>query len=204
MYRPSFEQLYDPGMAADGLIWWSTPDATCGLVVRDAVVVDCPPYAAKWARGRDARDLWREAVGRGMRPVTDPAQVKPRSKAGYLSWVPDVVETRIDVHDLNRIHGAWMIRRWQSGVEGGHSERFVHLGHMPDGRWWVELVRQTHCQPWIYMGHDQRRVRAAAEAKCVELMAGGDWTPTIATYQPGVHPPRAAEVPEWPAGFEPA
>lgn len=192
-------------MAADGLIWWSTPDATCGLVVRDAVVVDCPPYAAKWAAGRDARQLWREAVGRGMHPVTDPAEVKPRSKAGYLMWVPDaqdVAETRMPLDEFTSVSRT-MVRRWQSGVEGGYTQRFVCLGWLPDGRWWVELVRQTHCQPWIYTGHDQRQVRAAAEAKCAELMAGGGWAPTIATYQPGVHPPKPADVPEWPAGLEP-
>jgi hypothetical protein len=199
----SFEQLYDPGMVADGLIWWSTPDATVALVVRDAVVVDCPPYADKWARGCDARTLWREAVGRGMRHVTDVAEVKPRSKAGYLSWVPDVVETRIDVHDLNRIYGATMVRRWQCGATGTHRERFVGYGWLPDGRWWVERIGQANTKPWMYSGTDQRKVRAAAEAKCAELTAGGGWTPTIATYEPGAYPMRAAVVPEWPPGFEP-
>lgn len=32
---------------------------TVGLVVAGGVVVDCPPYANGWARGRDARELWR-------------------------------------------------------------------------------------------------------------------------------------------------
>lgn len=34
--------------------------ATVGLVVKDNVVVDAPPYARRWALGRDARQLWRE------------------------------------------------------------------------------------------------------------------------------------------------
>jgi hypothetical protein len=203
MYRPSFEQLYDPGMAADGLIWWSTPDATVALVVRDAVVVDCPPYADQWAHGHDARQLWREAVQRGMRPVVDLADVKPKDRVSYLMWVPDVVETRIDVHDLNRVYGATMVRRWQSGAAGTHRERFIGYGWLPDGRWWVEQVGQANTRPWVYAGHDQRKVRAAAGAKCAELMAAGNWRPTIATYEPGTYPVRAADVPEWPPGFDP-
>lgn len=31
-----------------------------GLVVKDGVVVDGPPYAAGWAIGADARQLWRK------------------------------------------------------------------------------------------------------------------------------------------------
>ncbi len=46
-------------VTADGLIWHSTRAATVGLVVRDGVIVDCPPYARRWAYGRDARDVWR-------------------------------------------------------------------------------------------------------------------------------------------------
>ncbi len=45
-------------MSASGLIWCSTPTATVGLVVEDGIVVDCPPYARRWALGRDARDVW--------------------------------------------------------------------------------------------------------------------------------------------------
>lgn len=56
----------------DGLIWWSTPKATVGLVVQDDVVVDGPPYARKWALGRNASQLWREGAARGVR----------------LSWIP--------------------------------------------------------------------------------------------------------------------
>jgi hypothetical protein len=50
----------------DGLIWYSTPRATVGLVVRAAVVVDCAPYARRWALGRDARQLWDAAKRRGI------------------------------------------------------------------------------------------------------------------------------------------
>jgi hypothetical protein len=198
----SLEQMYD-ALMADGSIWWSTPDATCGLVVRDAVVVDCPPYARKWAAGVDARQLWRQAVQRGMRPITDPAEVKPKSRDSYIAWLPDVAEERVDVHDLNRIYGATMVRRWQSGAAGTHRERFVGYGWLPDGRWWVEQVAQANIKPWLYAGVDQRKARAAAEAKCAKLMADGEWRPTIATYEPGAYPVRAAVVPEWPPGFEP-
>ncbi|MFG3604417.1 hypothetical protein [Micromonospora chersina] len=50
----------------DGLIWYSTPRATVGLVVRASVVVDCAPYARRWALGRDARQLWDAAERKGI------------------------------------------------------------------------------------------------------------------------------------------
>lgn len=58
----------------DGLIWWSTPSATVGLVVHGAVVVDCPPYARHWALGRDARALWRQGARSGVDLVWMPAR----------------------------------------------------------------------------------------------------------------------------------
>lgn len=63
-------------MTANGLIWWSTPAATVGLVVYNATVIDCPPYARKWAMGRDARQLWREGKARGadLHWLPDPAK----------------------------------------------------------------------------------------------------------------------------------
>jgi hypothetical protein len=56
-----------------GMIWLSTPKATVGLVVRDAVVVDAPPYARRWALGADARVLWRRLA---------------RNPANRLEWLP--------------------------------------------------------------------------------------------------------------------
>jgi hypothetical protein len=56
---------------ADGLIWWSTPHATVGLLVRDGRVVDASPFARR-AVGRDARQVWRLAVRAG----------------GDLGWLP--------------------------------------------------------------------------------------------------------------------
>ncbi len=61
------------GDVASGLVWLSTPAATVGLVVEDGTVVDCPPYARKWAKGRDARQVWRDAARRGA----------------DLAWIPD-------------------------------------------------------------------------------------------------------------------
>lgn len=57
----------------NGLIYCSTRTATVGLVVRGGVIVDCPPYANHWARGRDAREVWRAATRRGVRLVWIPA-----------------------------------------------------------------------------------------------------------------------------------
>lgn len=52
--------------SANGLLVWSTPGATVGLVVEDGVVVATPPYAHRWAYGRDARTLWVEGRRRGV------------------------------------------------------------------------------------------------------------------------------------------
>lgn len=60
-------------MTANGLIWLSTKAATVALIVVDGRVVDCPPYARTWALGRDARQVWRDAAGRGA----------------DLAWLPD-------------------------------------------------------------------------------------------------------------------
>lgn len=51
----------------DGMIWLSTPRYTVGLIVRGGQVVDCPPLAHRWAYGRLARHVWREAARRGAR-----------------------------------------------------------------------------------------------------------------------------------------
>lgn len=61
-------------MTATGLIWCSTRTATVGLVVAAGRVVDCPPYARRWAAGRDARQVWREqaAIGADLVWLTAP------------------------------------------------------------------------------------------------------------------------------------
>lgn len=60
-------------MTADGLLWISTRHYTVGLIVHAGTVTDAPPIAARWALGRDARPLWREAHRRGA----------------DLAWLPD-------------------------------------------------------------------------------------------------------------------
>lgn len=58
---------------ADGMIWLSTARYTVGLVVAADRIVDAPPIARRWALGRDARQVWRDAAKRGAR----------------LHWMPD-------------------------------------------------------------------------------------------------------------------
>jgi len=50
----------------NGLIVWSTPGATVGLIITDGKVVDCPPYVRRWALGRDARDVWQLGRARNV------------------------------------------------------------------------------------------------------------------------------------------
>jgi hypothetical protein len=112
-----------------------------------------------------------------------------------------VSSREISLHEHIRQHDMGRIRRWRSGLGGGWSERHVSLGWYADGAWWVEHSGEINV--WVFVGQDQREVRAAAEAKAAELMAGGDWRPEIATYEPGVMPGRAATVAEWPPGHGP-
>ncbi|MFG2059155.1 hypothetical protein ACGFI9_34575 [Micromonospora sp. NPDC048930] len=58
----------------DGLIWYSTPHGTVGLVVRAAVVVGCAPYARRRALDRDARQPWNAAERKGIN----------------LAWLPEM------------------------------------------------------------------------------------------------------------------
>lgn len=112
------------------------------------------------------------------------------------------VEAReVPVHETWDMHQLVVVRRWRSGLGGGHSERHVSLGHLPDGSW---LVKDTRAQvARLFAGGTSQEARAAAQEHAAALMAGGVWEPTIATFEPGVLPARAAEVPEWPAGHEP-
>lgn len=50
----------------NGLIVWSTPGATLGLIVQDGTVTFAPPYARRWALGRSAYDIWRYGRRRGV------------------------------------------------------------------------------------------------------------------------------------------
>ena len=51
----------------NGLIVWSTAGATVGLIITDGKVVDCPPYARRWAKGMDANEIWQLGLSRGVR-----------------------------------------------------------------------------------------------------------------------------------------
>lgn len=55
------------------MIYYSTPKATVGLLVRNKVIVDGPPYARSWAIGRSARDIWDQGKARGYTVLWIPA-----------------------------------------------------------------------------------------------------------------------------------
>lgn len=59
-------------MSVNGMIVWSTRGATVGLIITDGRVVDCPPYAVRWAKGRLARDIWQRG----------------RASNVHLTWIP--------------------------------------------------------------------------------------------------------------------
>lgn len=116
----------------------------------------------------------------------------------------EVTEKRID---LLRYYDKVRVRRWRYSGGGPWAEAHVTLGWLPDGRWWVEDVRD-HGHAWVYAGFDPAQVRAAAQSRADQQMAlpyehGGRWEPTVATFEPGVLPARARQVPEWPPGYEP-
>lgn len=103
--------------------------------------------------------------------------------------------------DVLQLRGKQRVLRWRSGTAGAHGEEFVSLGWLPDGRWWVEDTR--HRLGWVWRAETSAAARDLAQACSDGLMRGGDWRPTIAVYEPGVLPERAAEVSEWPPGHGP-
>jgi hypothetical protein len=108
--------------------------------------------------------------------------------------------------DLLQVFHRRCVRRWR--YHAGHPafDEQVALGWLPDGRWWVEHTRTR--LGWIFAADTSAEARAAAQQLADALMAqprehpGGAWEPTTAEYAP-VWPPRAADVPEWPLGYEP-
>jgi hypothetical protein len=131
--------------------------------------------------------------------ATEAAAVAGR--AAYVGRMA-VSSREISLHEHISQHDKGRVRRWRGGVVGGWLEQDVSLGWYADGAWWVEHTREINV--WVFTGDDERKVRAAAEAKAADLMAGGEWWPTVATYEPGAMPGRAATVAEWPPGHEPA
>lgn len=57
----------------DGMIYYSAPTFTIGLMVKEGVIVDGPPYARKWAIGRRAREIWNQGKARGHTVLWLPA-----------------------------------------------------------------------------------------------------------------------------------
>jgi hypothetical protein len=117
---------------ADGLIWWSTPTATVGLVVAGGDVVACPPYARKWAAGRDARDLWRQGIRQGA----------------HLEWIPDPPQ-RLVAQWFNGLFGTLTVRRiklmtndltWQVWVRDGRTEGALRYPDEAQARQEVDLL----------------------------------------------------------------
>ena len=74
MNKPAITRRYGSGVPVDGVIWWSTRAATVGLVVAGGVVVDCPPYARRWAYDKPARELWDRAK---------------RTPGTQVRWIPE-------------------------------------------------------------------------------------------------------------------
>lgn len=52
-------------MDIDGMIYYSAPTFTIGLMVKDRIIVDGPPYARKWAVGRPAHEIWSRGKALG-------------------------------------------------------------------------------------------------------------------------------------------
>lgn len=118
---------------ADGLIWWSTPSATCGLVVVGGDAVDGPPYARKLGLvDRDAREVWREQARHGV----------------DLEWLPDPPHKPI-AHWWNGSFGTSMRRdvklatnglTWQVQIRKGRTEGVLRYRTEDDARAEVALL----------------------------------------------------------------
>lgn len=100
-----------------GLIYWSTPTRTVGLVVEDAVVVAWPDSARSWAARRDARQLWRQLARQHSR---EPERYK-------LTWIPDPAMETVE-HWWNGSWGRMMRRDLKLRTDGSTWRLHVRLG----------------------------------------------------------------------------
>lgn len=121
------------GVDPDGLIVWSSPSATCGLVVVGGDVVDGPPYARKLGLvGRDARQVWREQARRGV----------------GLQWLPDPPHTVVESWTNNNF-GTLTAKRvklatngvtWQVQVRKGKTDGVLRYRTEDDARQELDLL----------------------------------------------------------------
>lgn len=65
-------------IALNGLIVWTTPGITVGLIITDGKVVDCSPYVDHWAMGRDAYEIWQLGEQRNVNQTWIPRGVEER------------------------------------------------------------------------------------------------------------------------------
>ena len=78
--------------------------------------------------------------------------------------------------------------RWRYRAEHGANDQHPAVGWLPDGHWWVASPANLG---WVYA--DERDAWALAERLRAQPRGGpGTLVETIAEYEPGVLPPRAA------------
>jgi hypothetical protein len=92
------------------------------------------------------------------------------------------------------------VARWRYRAEHGAHDAHLAVGWLPDGRWWVDVTSER--QGWIFT--EEAPAWALAEwIRAQPWSHPGEWVETVAEYEPGVLPPRAAAVPRYPPGAGP-
>lgn len=97
--------------------------------------------------------------------------------------------------DLAHVFHRRTVARWRYRAEHGAFDVDLSVGWLPDGRWWVGLTSER--LGWIFP--DEAPAWALAkQIRTQRREHPGAWVETVAEYEPGVLPTRAAVVPRHP------
>ncbi len=102
------------------MAWWTTPSGRrIWMLINDGTVVDATPYAATWARGRTAAEIYTAAERNGA----------------TITWTGfDALPTKMPLHLTEHTR----IRRWRH--PGGMLADFhLEFGRTGDG-WYVDVT----------------------------------------------------------------
>lgn len=133
-----------------GVAWWTIPGDPneVFMVVENGRVVDCTPYARRWAQGRTAAQILERGEQVGAAVQWMPTATPPRRFQPHLEPVT-------------------YLRRWAAEFRAGRRET-VSVGRHGD-RWMVDDTREK----WAWSFGE----RVEAERDLQRRMAAGDWAP---------------------------
>jgi hypothetical protein len=87
------------------------------------------------------------------------------------------------------------VARWRCRAEHGAHDVHLSVGWVASGEWWVGVTDVR--QGWIFAS-EPAAWALAERIRAQRRDHPGKWVETVPEYEPGVLPPRAAEVPRHP------